>query len=97
MKFEIDNGEYVGTVEWQGPGTVSVRMKKPTDQEFFERYFTSERSQLAPAGDHEGMTCERPCDSEAAFNRALYELSAYAYKVRNGDGRRRESRRSQPA
>jgi hypothetical protein len=97
MRFEIDNGEYVGTVEWQGPGTVAVRMKKPRDQEFFESYFKSERSQLAPAGDHEGMTYERPCDSEAAFNRALYELSAYAYKVCAGYGRRKKSRRSQPA
>jgi hypothetical protein len=43
------------------------------------------------------MTYERPSDSEAAFNRALYELSAYAYRFRNGVGRPQESRRSQPA
>jgi hypothetical protein len=97
MRFEIENGEYVGTVEWQGPGNVAVEMKTSSEQEFFERYFTSARSQLAAAGDHDGMTYERPCDSEAAFNRALYELSAYAYKVRNGHVPQRSSRSSPSA
>ncbi len=89
MRFEIVNGDFVGTAEWQGPGRVALDMPDE-HREFFERYFNTEQSYMAAAGNHDGMTYEKPTDSEAAFNHAMYQLAAYAYKVRRGDGRRRE-------
>lgn len=97
MKFEIESktrNETVGTVEWQGPGRVRMDMRSEADKAFFERYFQTEQSYMAPAGNHEGMTHEKPADSEQAFNHAMYQLAAYAYKVRQGDSRRRKEARN---
>ena len=89
MRFEIEaRDQKLGTVEWQGPGQVDLDMQSEADKAFFERYFHTEQSYMAAAGNHEGMTYERPVDSEQAFNHAMYQLAAYAYKVRQGDARR---------
>ena len=88
MKFEIENH---GTVEWQGPGQVAMDLAPEADKAFFERYFNTEKSYMAAAGDHDGMVVEKPADSEHAFNHALWELSAYAYKVRQGEAQRNQS------
>ena len=90
MKFEVQHGEHHATVEWQGPGKVQLEVEDEGQKAFFERYFNTEQSYMAAAGDHEGMTYEKPSDSEQAFNHAMYQLSAYAYKVRQGDDRRRQ-------
>ena len=95
MKFEIETQDHkLGTVEWQGPGQVQVDLQSEADKAFFERYLQTEQSYMAAAGNHEGMTYERPADSEQAFNHAMYQLSAYAYKVRQGDARRKKGARS---
>ena len=88
VRYEIDNGDYVGTVEWQGPGRVKLEMPDGPQKQWFERYFSAEDSVLGGADAPEGMTLERRNETQAAFNRAAWELSAYSYKVRQGDGMR---------
>lgn len=88
VRYEIENGDYVGTVEWQGPGRVALQMPDGPQKEWFQRYFEAEDSVMGGAGEPEGMTFERRNESEAAFNRAAWELSAYSYRVRQGDGMR---------
>ena len=88
VRYEIENGDYVGTVEWQGPGRVALQMPDGPQKEWFQRYFEAEDSVMGGAGEPEGMTLERRNESEAAFNRAAWELSAYSYRVRQGDGMR---------
>ena len=95
MRFEIETQDQkLGTVEWQGPGQVAMELDSEADQAFFERYFHTEQSYMAAAGNHEGMTYEKPADSEQAFNHAMYQLAAYAYKVKQGDARRKKGARS---
>lgn len=88
VRYEIDNGDYVGTVEWEGPGQVKLEMPDGPQKEWFERYFGAEDSVMGGAGEPQGMTYEKRDESEAAFNRAAWELSAYSYRVRQGDGMR---------
>ena len=95
MKFEIETQDHkLGTVEWQGPGRIDMNMQSEADKAFFERYFHTEQSYMAAAGNHEGMTCEKPVDSEQAFNHAMFQLAAYAYKVRQGEARRKKGERT---
>ncbi len=94
VRYEIENGEYVGTVEWQGPGQVSFEVPDPSEREWFERYFGTEESVMGGAGERQGMTLEKRDASEAAFNRAAWELCAYSYKVRQGDGMRGSAHRN---
>lgn len=89
MKYEIENGDYLGTVEWQGPGKVDFDIPDDEQRQWLEDFFSQPDSVMAPAGDHDGMTYERRDESEAAFNRAAYQLAAYRYKVRHGDDHRR--------
>lgn len=85
MKFEIDNGNYVGTAEWQGPGRVRLEVENPDDRRFFERYFAAEDSYMAgPVGSPQ-MTHDRRDASERAFEHAAFCLAAYAYRVRPDD------------
>jgi len=88
VRYEIENGDYVGTVEWQGPGRVKLEMPDGPQKQWFQNYFSAQDSVMAGAGDRDGMTLERRDETEAAFNRAAWELSAYSYKVRQGDGMR---------
>jgi hypothetical protein len=88
MKFEIDNGSYVGTAEWLRPGEVALDIADPTERTWFERYFGAEDAFLTGPVECAEMSTERRDESEAAFTRATYKLAAYAYKVRAGDGRR---------
>lgn len=97
MKYEISNGDYLGTVEWEAPGRVRLEVRDDRHKEWLERYFSQPDSVMAAAGNHEGMTYERRDESEAAFNRAAYQLAAHRYKVRQGDGRRHETRGRQHA
>lgn len=94
MRYEIFNGDYVGTAEWVAPGEVAVDVPDPEARAWFERYFATEDSVMAAAGDHDGMTLERRDASEAAFNRAMYQLAAYSYQVRRGDGARHTAHRA---
>jgi hypothetical protein len=89
MKFEIENGDYVGTVEWQGPGRVSLDVADDHQRTWFERFFSGETSHMSGPVDSPEMSCERRDSSAEAFQRAGYELAARAYRVRAmGDGRR---------
>ena len=88
VRYEIENGDYVGTVEWQGPGKVALEMPDGPQKDWFARYFEAEDSVMGGAGEPQGMTHERRDETEAAFNRAAGERSAYSYRVRQGDGMR---------
>lgn len=92
MKFEIENGEYVGTAEWTAPGQVALEMDDPKQKEWFANYFESEDAFLTGPVECAEMSAERRDASPQAFQRATYQLAAYAYKVRaEGDGRRAEA------
>ena len=92
MKFEIENGDYVGTAEWRAPGQVALDMRDDSQRTWFERFFAQETSGMSGPVDCAEMTYERRDSSEEAFMRAAYELAARAYKVRAmGDGRRHDS------
>jgi hypothetical protein len=94
MKFEIENGEYVGTAEWRGPGDVLLDMDDPQQRMWFERYFAEEDASLGGAIGDETMSSERRSESEQSFNRAAFQLAAYSYKVRQGDDRRHGAHRN---
>ena len=91
MKFEIENGEFVGTAEWQGPGNVMVEMQDDRHQAWFENYFQSEDSFMTGSVECGEMAMERRDESAEAFTRAAHQLAAYSYKIRQGDAMRRDS------
>ena len=88
MRYEIENGDYVGSVEWRGPGQVLLDMDDPDDHTWFARYFSTEDTFLSGPVEAPEMQSERRDDSEEAFTRAAMRLAAYAYRVTRGDGRR---------
>lgn len=93
MKFEIENGKFLGTAEWQGPGQVALDMEDESQRTWFEQFYAEETSHMTGPMDSFEMTHERRDSSEEAFQRAAQELAARAYKVRAmGDGRRHNSR-----
>ena len=92
MKFEIENGDYVGTAEWVGPGEVSLEMDDRSHRAWFERYFAQEDAFLTGSVECAEMFSERRDESPEAFQRAANQLAAYAYTVTaKGDGRRHEA------
>jgi hypothetical protein len=82
MRFEVVNGDDVGTVEWRGPGDVAVNMTDPSQERWFTRYFQAEESVMRGPVDCAEMTSERRDASEESFQRAAFQLAAYAYRVR---------------
>jgi hypothetical protein len=82
MKFEIYNGDNVGTAEWVAPGVVDLEMNDAGDRAFFERFFASEDTFLSGPVESAEMTMERRDASEQAFQRAAFALAAYSYHVR---------------
>jgi hypothetical protein len=92
MKFEIENGDYVGTAEWMGPGEVALDMADGHHREWFERYFKEEDAFLTGSVECTEMSSERRDDSPEAFQRAAFRLAAYAYTVTaKGDGMRNKA------
>lgn len=92
MKFEIENGDYVGTAEWVAPGEVALDMQDGSHRKWFERYFSEEDAFLTGSVECTEMSSERRDDSPEAFQRAAVKLAAYAYTVTaKGDGRRHEA------
>jgi hypothetical protein len=87
MKLEIENGRFVGTAEWRGPGDVRVEMEDPEDQAWFEKYFSSEDAFLSGPVECAEMSSERRDASEQAFQRAAFQLIAYEFHVRDDAGR----------
>jgi hypothetical protein len=85
MRYEIFDGEYVGAAEWVAPGEVVLDVQESALREWLERYFAAEESVMTPLGSEDGMTCERRDASEAAFNRAVFQLAGYSYQVRRSD------------
>ena len=87
MKLEIYNGDFVGTVEWKSPGHVECDMNDAGQQQWFERYFETEDAYLSGPVECAEMEAERRDASKPAFERAAYQLAAYAYEVtRRGAG-----------
>jgi hypothetical protein len=92
MQFEVKHGDSSGTVEWRGPGDVAVEMPDPKQESWFSSYFQAEDSVMGGPLDCAGMSSERRDSSQEAFQRAAFQLAAYAYKVRaKGDGARRDA------
>jgi hypothetical protein len=87
MKLEIENGRFVGTAEWRGPGDVRVEMESPEDQAWFEKYFSTEDAFLSGPVECAEMSSERRDASEQAFQRAAFQLVAYEFHVRDHTGR----------
>ena len=89
MQFEVQHGDSLGTVEWRGPGDVSVQMADPKQESWFSSYFEAEDSVMGGPVDCAEMSSERRDASQEAFQRAAFQLAAYAYKVRaKGDASR---------
>lgn len=83
MKFEIYNGDHVGTAEWRSPGMVAVEMDDPRERKWFEEFFSQEDSTLDGPVECASMTsAERGDSSEEAFARAMYRLGFYSYSFR---------------
>jgi hypothetical protein len=82
VKFEIYNGGYVGTVEWSGPGNISLDVSDDRERSWFEHYFGSEDAFLMGSVGFEEMALEKRDSSQEAFTRAAMHLAAYRYSVR---------------
>jgi hypothetical protein len=93
VKFEIENGAFVGTAEWEAPGQVALDMPDDGQRAWFERFFAAETSHMSGPVDCAEMTYERRDQSAEAFQRAAYELAARAYKVKAMGESRRHARR----
>jgi hypothetical protein len=66
-------------------------MQDPKQKAWFANYFESEDAFLTGPVECAEMSAERRDESKEAFQRAAFQLAAYAYKVRaEGDGRRHE-------
>ena len=93
MKFEVQNGTRVGTVEWRSPGDVALEMDDPKEREWFRQYFAREDSFLTGSvGEPEMSEPVRGDASEKAFAHATFRLAAHHYTVRQveeADDRRR--------
>ena len=85
MKFHIENGDYVGTAEWQAPGQVALDMDDDGDRAWFARYFSAEDSFMAGPVESAEMAMQRRDESPRAFEHAAFRLAAYKYKVRRDD------------
>jgi hypothetical protein len=92
VRYEISNGNYVGSAEWLAPGNVALNMDDPAERSFFERYFNSEDSYLEGPVESAEMTSERPNESEDAFRRSAFRLTAYSYRVTLAGGDEETSR-----
>ncbi len=89
MRFEVLNGDRIGTVEWRGPGDVAIDMADPQQASWFSSYFQGEESVMWGPVDCAEMSAERRDSSFEAFQRATFRLAAYAYTLRaDGDGSR---------
>ncbi len=93
MKFEIYNGEYLGTAEWLAPGDTHVEMADATHRQWFERFFSTEDAYLGGSVECPEMTFERRDDSAEAFERAVFSLATYDSTVTRNDGERPAERR----
>lgn len=86
MRYEIYNGEYVGTVEWSGPGHITLDVDDDDQKHWFASYFEAEDSFLTGSIGCEEISVERRDSSPAAFTRAARALAAYSYRVRDWAG-----------
>lgn len=94
MKYEIYNGEFVGTAEWEAPGRVALDMDDEELRDWFRAYFSREDTYLAGPVEAASMTeAQRRDSSEAAFEHATFALAGHAYSVKRGDGARAGSHR----
>jgi hypothetical protein len=82
VRFEIENGKYLGTAEWAGPGDVVLDMPECDEKKWLQQYFSEESVYLAGPVDCPEMVVERRDSSEAAFTHAAYELDRWACTVR---------------
>lgn len=82
MRFHIENGSYLGTVEWHGPGHVELDMADETMRSWFHDYFSSEDPALAGTIDCPTYSAEPRDASAGAFARAIAELGTLDYSVR---------------
>ena len=84
MKVQIYDRDYVGSAEWTAPGAVRLELADEGRRSWFERYFQTEDSFLTGLLGSEEIAVERRDSSQEAFWRALYNLAAYSYRVKDG-------------
>jgi hypothetical protein len=90
VKFEIYNGDFIGTCEWKGPRDVDLDIQDETERRWFESYFSAQDTFLhGPIGGEDMAPAERRDASEASFGHALFLLAAYEYMVREADERKK--------
>jgi hypothetical protein len=82
MRFQIENGNYLGTAEWAGPGDVVLDMPECDVKRWLQEYFSGESVYLAGTVDCPEMVVEKRDSSEAAFTHAAYELDKWAGTLR---------------
>ena len=82
MRFEIKNGNYLGTAEWAGPGEVVLDMPDCDEKRWLEQYFSGESVYLAGTVDCPEMVVEKRDSSAAAFTHAAFELDQWDGKFR---------------
>ena len=85
MKFEFNNGTFVGTAEWQAPGRVEFDVPERHQREYLERYFATPYFSLGGAIDCPEMQQEDPESSPEFFARAAHRLAERDYDVRRID------------
>lgn len=96
MKYEIHNGEYVGTAEWRGPGRVELQMPAGKHRDFFESYLRVEDSTLFGPVEAAAMgPAERRDATEASFGHAMWRVAAYRYRARDRDAMQHRSEYSE--
>ncbi len=84
MKVQIYDRDYVGSAEWTAPGAVRLELADEGRRSWFEHYFQTEDSFLTGLLGSEEIAVERRDSSQEAFWRALYNLAAYSYRVKDG-------------
>jgi hypothetical protein len=86
LKFEIYNGNHVGTAEWRSPGEVALEMDDPQLRAWFTDYFAREDTFLSGSvGDPQMSEPQRGDASASAFAHAAFRLAAHRYRIRQLD------------
>ncbi len=77
MRYEFhENGDYVGSAQWEGPGQVRLAVSDPAERDFLTEYFAGEMTYLATPfdGDEDAFQIRRRDWTPWEFERACRAL-----------------------
>lgn len=77
MRYDVFNGDHIGTVEWRPPGEVVVEVDDADHRAWLERYFRGYGVVIASAGVVRHLGLEHRLRSERAFDEAVRLLAGY--------------------